>query len=80
MLATATEDESTETEGKESLKPQIKVKILTEEDLPKYTIYDVVLPLPGYDITYPDNQMKQWYSELLAEYGLSLEMPKQKVK
>jgi tRNA(Glu) U13 pseudouridine synthase TruD len=27
--------------------PKYSVKVLTEEDLPNYTIYDVVLPLPG---------------------------------
>lgn len=54
--------------------------MLTESDLPNYTIYDVVLPLPGYDITYPDNVVKTWYVEVLEEHGLCLDMPKQKVK
>lgn len=39
-----------------------------------------MLPLPGYDVDYPNNEVKEWYKELLEEVGLSLDMPKQKVK
>lgn len=60
--------------------PRLEVKILTENDLSAYTIYDIVLPLPGYDITYPDNEVKSWYKEILEENGLTLELSKQKVK
>lgn len=63
----------------EVLKCKQKVKELTSEDLPKYTIFDVVLPLPGFDITYPEH-MKEFYKERIEQFGLSLEMPKQKVK
>lgn len=56
------------------------VKVLCEEDLDKYSIYDIVLPLPGFDVTYPDNKVKDWYREILQESGLELEMPKQKVR
>lgn len=56
------------------------MKILCEEDLGNYSIFDVVLPLPGFDIKYPENQIKDWYREILQEYDLELEMPKQKVK
>ncbi|KAF5274877.1 hypothetical protein FQA39_LY07059 [Lamprigera yunnana] len=57
-----------------------EVKVLTQDDLSTYTIYDIVLPLPGYDMKYPENEVKNWFKELLQEYGLSLELPKQKVK
>lgn len=57
-----------------------EVKILTADDLENYTIYDLVLPLPGFDVKYPNNEVKSWYKELLEEVGLSLEMTKQKVK
>ena len=53
--------------------------MLTDEDLKSYTIYDVVLPLPGYDVTYPENVTKNWYREMLEEHGLNPEMPKQRV-
>ncbi|KRT81302.1 hypothetical protein AMK59_5240, partial [Oryctes borbonicus] len=56
------------------------VKILTNADLEHYTIHEVVIPMPGYDITYPDNVVKEWYKDILEQYGLTLEMPKQSVK
>lgn len=56
------------------------VKVLSEEDLEKHSIHDIVLPLPGYDVKYPENKVKDWYKEILQEYGLELNMPKQKVR
>lgn len=35
-----------------------KVIKLTDENLGQYGIEDVVLPLPGYDVLYPDNSSK----------------------
>ncbi|KAI9587390.1 pseudouridylate synthase 7 homolog isoform X1 [Glossina fuscipes] len=59
-----------------------KVKPLTESDIQSenYTIYDVVLPLPGYDVTYPDNIVNSWYEEFLEKYGLSSQSLKHNVK
>lgn len=57
-----------------------EIKILSEEDLNNYTIYDIVLPLPGYDVQYPENEVKDWYKEILEKHDLTIEMPKQKVK
>lgn len=57
-----------------------KVKILSAEDLQDYSIYEIVLPMPGYDITYPENVVKDWYKDMLEEYGLKLNMPKQSVR
>jgi tRNA pseudouridine13 synthase len=55
------------------------VKALTSDECSNYTIYDVVLPLPGYDIEYPEN-LKDFYKETLEKYGLTLEMTKQTVQ
>ncbi|RIA96010.1 pseudouridine synthase [Glomus cerebriforme] len=44
---------------------EIKVKVLTEEDLKNYSIFDVVLPLPGYSVIYPDNNIFEKYKELM---------------
>lgn len=54
------------------------VKILTEKDLPNYTLTDVVMPLPGWKVTYPP-YAKTWYDEYLAKDGLTTDL-KQKNK
>ncbi|TMW52189.1 hypothetical protein DOY81_002748 [Sarcophaga bullata] len=72
---------SADTNSSESIFKR-KVKPLTEEDIDSgnYTIYDVVLPLPGHDITYPDNVVGSWYTEILEKYELSSEKLKHSVK
>lgn len=50
-----------------------KVRPLTAEDiaLGKYTIYDVVLPTPGFDVTYPTNpKLMEVYENVMARDGL----------
>ena len=42
-----------------------KVKVLTEEDLDKYTIHDIVLPLPGYSVTYPTGEIGALYRQMM---------------
>ncbi|CAD5124880.1 DgyrCDS13133 [Dimorphilus gyrociliatus] len=56
------------------------IKSITVENVLDYSIEDVVLPLPGYDIVLPENETSQWYSEMLAEDGLSLPALKHTVK
>ncbi|KAL1918034.1 uncharacterized protein VTP21DRAFT_3300 [Calcarisporiella thermophila] len=48
----------------------VKIKILDEKDIADYTIYDVVLPCPGYDVTYPANDIGEMYKEAMQQDGL----------
>ncbi|XP_030747841.1 pseudouridylate synthase 7 homolog [Sitophilus oryzae] len=73
------ETDDTECSDAEEKSPKPAVKALAADDLENYSVYDILLPLPGYDIVYPDH-MKQFYQEAIEEWGLKLEMPKQSVK
>ena len=48
----------------------VKVKVLAAEDLDKYTLADVVLPLPGFDIKYPEGPLYEKYKDIMAADGL----------
>lgn len=45
-----------------------RARALTKEEAESgnYTIFDVVLPTPGYDIIYPENEMRKFYEEFMA--------------
>ncbi|KAI1658215.1 pseudouridine synthase [Daldinia decipiens] len=47
----------------------LKVHALTEEEASggKYSIFDVVLPSPGWDVVYPDNEIGQFYRDFMAK-------------
>jgi len=47
-----------------------KVKTLTEEDLTKYTIFDVIMPLPGIDVAFPGGKLGDRCREFLTTDGL----------
>lgn len=56
------------------------IETIFEENLSKYTIFDVVYPLPGCDVSYPENEIGQWYIDLLAEDNLTSEKLSKKNK
>lgn len=37
-----------------------------EAESGKFTIFDIVLPLPGFDVVYPKNDLGKYYEELMA--------------
>jgi tRNA pseudouridine13 synthase len=43
---------------------------VTEDNLSKFKLTDIVLPLPGYDVRYPQNDVKSWYDEFLKKDGM----------
>ncbi|KAI9448168.1 tRNA pseudouridine synthase D [Lactarius indigo] len=47
-----------------------RVRTLTEEDVDKYSIFDVVMPLPGNDVAFPGGALGQKYREYLIQDGL----------
>lgn len=49
------------------------VSIATEDTASNYTLEQVVLPLPGYNMQYPDNEIGKRYMELLAEEDVKFE-------
>jgi len=48
-----------------------KVKVVTEVE--GLSIFDVLLPLPGVKVRYPDNFQKGWFEEILKEDGLNFD-------
>ncbi|EIW82095.1 tRNA pseudouridine synthase D [Coniophora puteana RWD-64-598 SS2] len=46
------------------------VKTLTESDVDQYSIFDVIMPLPGRDVSYPGGKLGDRYREFLVADGL----------
>ena len=43
---------------------------MTEADLDKYSIFDVIMPLPGRDVSFPGSKLGERYREFLVADGL----------
>ncbi|WBW71967.1 tRNA/snRNA/rRNA pseudouridine synthase Pus7 [Schizosaccharomyces osmophilus] len=43
---------------------------LREDELQNYTIYDIVLPLPGRNVLYPENSTFDAYKRIMSEHSL----------
>lgn len=46
----------------------VRARPLTTEEAAsgRFSVYDVVLPTPGYDVTYPDNEIGTFYEEFMG--------------
>ena len=46
----------------------VRARALSDEDIAsvKYSIYDVVIPMPGFDVLYPENLLKDFYEPFMA--------------
>jgi len=43
------------------------------EEPENYTIHDILMPIPGCKVKFPENEMKSWFEELLAEDSLTFD-------
>lgn len=56
------------------------VKILSADELKDVSIEDIVYPLPGSEVQFPDNIIAEWYEEILEEHGVEFEPPDNRYK
>ena len=56
------------------------MKVLTETDVDKYSIFDVIMPLPGRDVSFPGSRLGERYKEFLKADGLDPEHFERKQK
>jgi tRNA pseudouridine13 synthase len=62
VVAPLEEDRAMKNEDFERARPLTK----EEADSGEYGIFDIVLPLPGYDVEYPRNEIGRFYEEFMA--------------
>ncbi len=65
--------EAAEGGKKRDARAPMAVEILTEETAAKYTLKDIVMPLPGEQVKLPDGWMRDMYVRELAKHKLKLE-------
>ncbi|XP_060100697.1 pseudouridylate synthase 7 homolog isoform X2 [Heteronotia binoei] len=53
---------------------------IEEADIDSYTIHDVVMPLPGFDVIYPKHKIGEAYREILAVDNLDINNMKHKIR
>jgi tRNA pseudouridine13 synthase len=54
-------------DGDEDLIVRARPLTAEEAESGRYTIRDIVLPLPGYDVVYPDNELGKFYEDFMGQ-------------
>ncbi|XP_056429513.1 pseudouridylate synthase 7 homolog isoform X2 [Hyla sarda] len=54
--------------------------VVDESNIHNYTIHDVVMPLPGFDVIYPKHKLAEAYEEMLAVDKLDIKNMRHRVK
>eukprot|EP00124_Ichthyophonus_hoferi_P001206 Ihof_evm16s57 gene=Ihof_evmTU16s57 len=81
-IAIAEEDAVRKAAKHQDDEKEIPVRILDEEDLAsgRYNIYDIVLPIPGYCVIYPKNDLHNSYRELMAKDNIDIDNMRHSIK
>ncbi|XP_004839752.1 pseudouridylate synthase 7 homolog isoform X3 [Heterocephalus glaber] len=53
---------------------------IEEEDITNYSIHDVVMPLPGFDVIYPKHKISEAYREMLTMDNLDIDNMRHKIR
>uniref|UniRef100_A0A8B9PCZ4 Pseudouridylate synthase 7 homolog n=1 Tax=Apteryx owenii TaxID=8824 RepID=A0A8B9PCZ4_APTOW len=53
---------------------------IEEDDVDNYTIHDIVMPLPGFDIIYPKHKIGEAYKEMLVADNLDINNMRHKIR
>ncbi|XP_073475749.1 pseudouridylate synthase 7 homolog isoform X2 [Aquarana catesbeiana] len=54
--------------------------VVEENDIESYSIHDVVMPLPGFDVIYPKHKLAAAYEEMLAADKLDIKNMRHRIK
>ncbi|XP_011855753.1 PREDICTED: pseudouridylate synthase 7 homolog [Mandrillus leucophaeus] len=53
---------------------------IEEDDVNNYSIHDVVMPLPGFDVIYPKHKVQEAYREMLTADNLDIDNMRHKIR
>ena len=51
------------------MNPANEVLVVNSENINQFSVYNVVLPMPGYSVKYPENETRNDYVEFMGQYG-----------
>ncbi len=74
------DDAAASSAGTGGPRPLAAVRTLSAADAAHFSIFDVVLPLPGFLVTYPGNGLEQEYVQAMADVGVAPEHLRHRVK